>query len=960
MNDLMKLLGVLGIVAVFISIIMALLAMIGAVNFGKGCFLRYDNGSGGGNSDRITNTVMLDATGNYTVNMEMQDGNLVSTYDPNRYGEWVNVNLSVKSEQVVDLKIEGTISLCRAYIPKNNIQQASDLDNLGNKIPIPRIEETELKPVNLIFDAKTDEWRNIAELYNNDQVIISIFPDQKKLPGVSSNIASVDNSFEVINDGGKLRHVVKTADCSAGKTQYSPLCGRYSISSGQYVDSCKWNNDYWNCNYHSYCPKHPECFWSCPCGAAELCCEQFQCDRCGAYTNIYKTAPEPYTDDDKYTFSWSDDLNKLYFTGTALSCSNSNAIPSGKCPDSGDFNTKDQPTIDSPSYQNSKRFWYSANNAAGLLYRMGNSETPASAKTLGSTYSFAKILENQSAYDGINSGDESANNQKYKIIYNDIVINAPKTYLQYRLWSKDDKYTNNTGGYVLNIKQTKCRRNNGNSFDDVVASRGRVQYLIVPFDGDNPNTAGITYPIKNIDVTDEEGTAKITADRDGHLWMKIYNKQEDYKDSYGRYQVKFMTSEKVGSFTLLIITPLFETLKTKIQDAAESIFSNMTCYGGQASSCSSFFNYIRGMLILYVMSLGAMYLLGMAKLTQQDLVIRLVKIAIVAGLMNGSTFEFFNTYLFDLITGFSDAIISNMSGYSMFTSTDKIANPFMFLDALMSKLLFSKTFMAQFLALLSMGLSGMIYFVIVFIAIVIVIITVLRAIVVYLMAFMAVALLIGIAPLFLTFMLFDFTRYLFDNWMRFTFRYMIEPVVLMAGIIIITQLFTIYLDYATGYSVCWKCALPIKIPFPSIPGLPSDFSGIELFCINWFAPWGMDFRSGMMGINLQHYIALIILAYGMYGYVDFSSKMVVRLTNNTAGPSATQAAAPMSRDMEQGTLKKVGLDDESRSKIEAGAKGRLEKRNEMLDNANKVRAKGNSTNNSGNESKSTGGGTKND
>ncbi len=943
MTDLMKLLGILGIAAVFICIILGFLGMIGAVNFGNGCFLRYDDGSGAGNSDRITNTIMLAATGNYTVTMETRDGKLVSAYDPNRYGEWVNANVTVKSGQEIDLQIEGNISLCRAYLPKNNIQQLSDLDNYNNRIPIPRIEETELEPVNLIFDAKTGEWRNIAELYNNDQVIISILPDHKQLSGVPNNVANVSNSFKLINDGGTIRNVVERADCSAGKTTYSPLCGRYSIYGRPYVDNCQWHNDYWNRQTSTCGSKCIGCS-DFTCFFDKGCCP-VKCEKMGGYSNVYKTAPEPYSDDNKFTFNWSDDLNKLYFAGTELSCSYSNDKPAGTCPDSGNFNSKDASTIMGAGYQNNKRFWYSASTATGLLYRISNSEVPVSAKSLGNSYVFAKISEVQTPYDGINSG--RADNEKYKIIYNDILVNTPKTYLQYRLWAKDDNYTHTTGGYVLSIKQTKCRRTNGNSFDDVIPNRGKVQYVIVPFDGDDPNK--VSYPAQNIDIANSEGTAKITADRDGHLWMKVYNKEEDYKESYGRYQVKFMTSEKVGSFTLLIATPLLEILKSKVQTAAETIFQNMTCYGGEAGSCISFFNYIRGVLILYVMVLGATFLLGMTKINQQDLVMRLVKIAIVAGLMNGSTFEFFNAYLFDLMINFSDGIISNMSGYSMFTSTNKIANPFMFLDALMSKLLFSKTFIAQVLALLSMGLSGVIYFVIVFIAVIIVIITVLRAMVVYIMAFMAVALLIGIAPLFLTFMLFDFTRYLFDNWVRFTFRYMIEPVILMAGIIIITQLFTIYLDYATGYSVCWKCALPIKIPFPSLPGLPGNFTNLEIFCINWFAPWGMDTRSGMMGINLQHYIALIILAYGMYGYVDFSGRMVVRLTNNTSGPSATYMAAPVSHSMEQGALRKVGLDDQTRGEIEGQAKGRLDKRHEILDNASKARAKGNTNVNNTND-----------
>lgn len=937
-GNLSKLIMVLGIAALVVSIVMVLLAMIGSVKITNGCLLRYDQDAEGGSTDRITNTIMLNATANYTViTTTKPDGSIETKYDPKHYGEWLNTNLAVTDKQDVKFKIEGNISLCRAYIPKNNIQQSSDLDTNNNMVAIPRIEETNAEPLSLIFDAKTDEWRNIAELFINDQVIVSILPDHKKLPNLPNNMASVKNIFKLVKQDGEFKNFIETADCSEGKRKYSPLCGRYSIYSGQYVDNCKWNSSYYN-KQTKFC--HPACIsspWGCDkasCFFDSVCCPK-ECSKAGAYISTYKTAPEVYKEDNSYSFPWSDDFNKLYFNA-GLRCTYTDNVPTGNCPDPGNYDTKDATIIMSDTYQKSqKRFWYSADGPTGLLYRMDNSETPTNAKSLGTGYEFAKIIAGNKDYDPINSSQDA--NIKYQIIYNKTLAGVSKSYLQYRLWSKYDKYTNNTGGYVLNIKQTKCRRTNGESFDDVVADRGKIQYLVVPYD-ENPNTSSKSYTANNISMDDAEGNAKITANNDGYLWMRILNKKEDYKESYGRYQVQFFTSEKVGSFTLNILTPLFELLKDKIKGAAVMIFKNMTCYGGGVTTCTNFFNYIKAVLILYVMSYGAMFLLGMVKINQQDLVIRIAKIAIVSGLMNESTFEFFNNYIFDFVTNFSDGIISNMSGYSMFSSTNKITNPFMFLDALMSKILFSKTFAGQVLSLISMGLSGLIYFVIVFIATMIVIITALRAVAVYIMAFMAIAILIGVAPLFLTFMLFDFTRYLFDNWVRFTFKYMIEPVILMAGIIILTQLFTIYLDFATGYSVCWKCALPIKVPFPAIPGLPAIFSNLEIFCINWFVPWGMDSRSGMMGLNMQHYIALIIIAYGMYGYVEFSGKMVAKLTS-TAGPSATSMGHAMSSAMEQGDLKKVGLDQASRDTIKKEAAGRLKDRNKAIDKGNKARSK---------------------
>jgi len=247
----------------------------------------------------------------------------------------------------------------------------------------------------------------------------------------------------------------------------------------------------------------------------------------------------------------------------------------------------------------------------------------------------------------------------------------------------------------------------------------------------------------------------------------------------------------------------------------------------------------------------------------------------------------------------------------------------MFMNEVMSKILFSRTFAAQMMSLPALGLSGVIYFIIIMVSIGILLVVLFRALAVYIMAFVAISILIALAPLFLTFMLFEKTRMLFDNWVKFSFRYMIEPVVMLAGIIILTQLFTIYLDYVLGFSVCHKCAIPFRMPFPTIPGFSPAFLDVELFCINWFAPWGFDWRSNNMGMNMQHMAVLLILAYCLWGYIDFAGKMVAKLAGGGGGPSATRMGASMSNAVEDLALKASGLDKKTRDRIKAMTKQRI-------------------------------------
>ena len=905
------LLAMLGL-AILTCIVLWMILIFGSMDLTSGCFYRYNiDGQGSlSGSDAVSNTVTLKANANYTgsdagvtsaVDSTGTSTGTGITLDPNSYGKWLNTNLRVKPSQLVEFVIKGEVSLCKAYIPINNLQKDTNLDDAGNRIEIPRVEDKNTPPVSLILDARTPNWKNLTELYRNDKYYVALYREKK----TTVNAVSIYDYF--------TKTMTPPADCTEGKRQYNPICGRYSLwnGAGTYTSSCHLNTQCYKYNEHTQCWTRawPSIhYWP----NDEQTCNnasgrwEYTFDWGTCWENVAGTTPEPYLNNGKYTYPapWSGTISDLW-TVTGHDCVlEHDYIGTVSAP--GDF-------------QNQKYFWFSANDPVGLISRIDSNVNPTNAASAGSNFTPVRIESDQSFYN---------NNAEYKIIkiekvgYNGSDIG----YLQYKLADADGTYADNTGGFVLNIKQTKCVRNNGNGMNDSVQGRGVVQYVISEH-GANPNTTAPS-TVDNIVVT-ANGKGSITAPSNGqggYLWLKINNAPADYKDSFGQYTVLFLSSVKHGGFFDDVLNPLFEGLKTKIKTASITIFKNMTCYqgiGGQGN-CTNFFNYIKGMLIIYIMFYGAMFLLGMVKISQTDIVVRVIKVAFVSGLMNDNTFYFFNNYVFEFVTGFSDSIISNMSGYSMFSGATSISNPFMFMNEVFTKIFLSPTFAAQMMALLSMGINGVLYFILLFVCLAIIIVVGFRAIAVYLMAYFAIAVLIGIAPLFLTFILFERTRYLFDNWVKFTFRYMLEPTIMLAGIIVLTQLFTIFLDYVIGYSVCWKCGIPFTIPFPSIPGFNPAFLNVPLFCFNWFTPWGFDYRSTSMGANMQNMIILLMLAYCMWGYIEYSGKIVAKLAGGSGGPSATAMGAAMSNAIENKALSKVGLDKANRDRMMGAAKERLQ------------------------------------
>jgi type IV secretion system protein VirB6 len=912
---LLALIAALVGIALLVIIILILLAFIGVSPLGTGCFIRYSRDG----EMQSQSSINLMASGNYTTNVSSSG---VLSIDPNAYGKWKNTGWIVKENEVVNLEASGEVQLCKAYLPlKNNLNSTSIPDTRTTKILIPNTDSTD-SPIELKFDAKNCQWRNIAQLDFNDHIVVTLRPNAKPIDTSIGNIRAMTYTNPLT---GQAEPAV---DCSENLTAYSPVCGRWASEvSAYYISQCTQDAD--------------------PCPNSKYSTN-------GSWSTTPKPILKPYKDDGSATYSHSTMLsnfvinrrfNNIYITNdpkfttppeTAKSIcdgglvSDTNAIiklsdASCNVDNRGYSNYQHAPvgvaelTLTSATKSciycavgsNRKFFeynydyngyapsglqsWYSADTATGLLYRF--SDTDNSVKPIDSErgnpessdrpgYRFASILEGRKIF-------------KYTH------LDGTK-YLQFRPIS--DKCNTNTGGYIVGIKQTKCRRSNGGFSTDSFANRGQIQYIITDFEKD-PNTTTFTPS----SLTFTKGATTFTANKNGKLWLKINNNPNDVIDSSGQYTITKNVSAAESKFNDKVLTPMLTEIKNMSTSTGTKIFQNMTCYQNTEAPCTNFFTYIKAMLTLYVAVFGAMFLLGMVQISQKDLVIRIIKIAIISGLISGQTFVLFQTYVFDFTINFSNQIISNISGYSLPT-VGAPNNPLMFTDELLSRMFFSPTFLAQLLATLSFGIFGPFYFILILIALVICVITIFRAIAVYIMAFIAVALLLGLAPFFLVFMLFQQTYYLFENWSRFLFRYMIEPAILLVGIIILTKLFTIYLDNVLGYSVCWKCALEFKLPFPSIPGLPTGILNTPLFCISWFGAWGLDSSNNTIGMNMSNIVGLIMIAYCMYGYTDFAGSLVTNLTNTPLAPGATGMGKSISSAMGQAALGKVGLDSANRNR----------------------------------------------
>ncbi len=920
-----KLLLTFVVLASLWAICYGIVGLIGTYKLSNGCLIRYSS------TDPIATTKTsldsrefpLRADGNYTF-LEFTDtsldanGQVVTTKkygpDPNKYGQWFKVDVNLMPTQKVTLQVSGEVSLCRAYIPQYNIQQTSELDNTGNPIPIPRIEEPG-DPIPLILDPKNSEWRNALELYQQDKLVVFLGKDQLPTKDSSGNIIADTNN---VIQSNRFTNSNVVADCSENKTSYSPICGRYSPYIGNYLASC----DMSACAvYRNECK-----FYG---GYTDKIVDN---TTCGDISNSDKAqifANTGYIHTDTINYCYTYGVKDFASMPGYTSLSSYLSPRQESIPDLTAFETKydtswdctvasNNATVNSPTYQNDNEVWFSSLDAAGLLYRFSTDINPADKATVGSDFSYSLAPSTDVGLD------------QYKHIF-DTLITVPKTYLQYRLVNSSLFAANqSTGGYVLYVKQTKCRRENGEALtDELYTDRGRVNYLLLAGSTMDPNVDPSLIASAQGIGFDANGSFALPTNSTGYLWLKIDNNLTDYQQSFGYYNTKLLIETPIASGGFSFFTDILNLFKTKMLDLSTTIFKNMTCYQVDKGGCTNYFNYLRALMILYITTNGLMFLMGMVEINQKDLVIKVVKISIIAGLMNEQTFGYINSYFIPIITGSTDAIVANLDSLAIFASTTivdntSVVNPLTFIDELFSRIFLDPTFNGQLLALLSFGSHGFIYFILTVATLCIAVRAIFRAASIYIIAFVAQCLLIALAPFFLTFMLFDYTNYLFEKWLKYLIKYALEPIVVLVGIIIFVQLFTVYLDYLLSYSVCWKCALTFSLPFASIPGLENlAITKVPLFCINWFVPWGHDAAGAipfgatevLTSPNFTNVIALLIIAYGMDGYIDLASHLMARLSN-TEGPSSigtgSKMAASIGKNITEPILKKIGLDKKSR------------------------------------------------
>ena len=217
-----------------------------------------------------------------------------------------------------------------------------------------------------------------------------------------------------------------------------------------------------------------------------------------------------------------------------------------------------------------------------------------------------------------------------------------------------------------------------------------------------------------------------------------------------------------------------------------------------------FVTVIQSVLILYISVYSLLYIIGMLRSSQMELIVILIKIGIIFILISPNSWQFFNENLFKLFKEGSIDLINIMS------SDSDSDSKFKFIDKSLVRFAESGTWVQIF----SLILTGPIGFICTF-AIIwgvwMLFVAILRAIIIFLISIIIVALLLSLAPLFISFILFKRTKPTFDNWVKVLANIAIQPVMIFATIAMFNEIIMGVTYALLNYDVCTQCVAYVNI-----------------------------------------------------------------------------------------------------------------------------------------------------
>lgn len=327
----------------------------------------------------------------------------------------------------------------------------------------------------------------------------------------------------------------------------------------------------------------------------------------------------------------------------------------------------------------------------------------------------------------------------------------------------------------------------------------------------------------------------------GEIFVKIVDSY--YQDNIGYYTVLFIDGVISGKgFIEEAITVVEATIGQVTKNLYNGILQN------------GFVEIAKAVLLLYLVITALLFSIGIIKMSQSELVVRVFKIGLIVTLISPMSYDFFYNHLFQLFEKGSKAIssvivhstiMSHSTAFPMTMSGE--TNVLTLMDSVL-KVVVSGVLWKKTLALLFS--QYWFFFFGIFLGLFVMFIAIIKSVVLYLVAIFVMALLLVLAPFFILMILFKVTGAMFDDWLKQLISAALTIIIITLIMLLMVVIIGEQIYSMMHFSVCWE-----SIGDWGIFGKP-----------HWFVIKD-DISQTMTTTRFCGYIINIVLFYNIIDYV---------------------------------------------------------------------------------------------
>lgn len=369
----------------------------------------------------------------------------------------------------------------------------------------------------------------------------------------------------------------------------------------------------------------------------------------------------------------------------------------------------------------------------------------------------------------------------------------------------------------------------------------------------------------NGNCIEDKNAGNLNVIKKGKLYFQIQD--SDYSNNEGKYTVTIVSGVyKQEGFIEKTIKYYKEALGVVVQNLYQAIVEDL-----------NFISIVHAMLLLYVVMTGLLFMMGMIKTHQSELIVRLVKIALVGIVISEQSWEFFNLFLFPFFTSGAQEIADMVVQAAFFYGNDPNSPIYFVPDQTNSLSIFdyiievigAQAVHAKILSLLFY--DWRLFFIpVIYICFYYLIIAIIRSISLYIVAIMLLAVLIVISPIFIVMILYQFTTDLFNQWLKLMTSSGMQIIVVSATLALFMSLFNRQIYDLLYFKVCWQVAL--SIPFGALGSLDIWF---------WKPQSSNDVEVAISALNV---FSLLIVCMLFDAFMQQVPQLIDALANSALQP----------------------------------------------------------------------------